>query len=145
MTVSSGGYSASNFAGSASNRTACVPVWSGSPPPGSAIHRHAGQPLALWRGWGVGLRRRSPGGAQGVHSRRCCGKRAFEIPIHARGIILFGSPIRVDVVLTCPAKSRKTGYGVSSLKKVFKIHTLPVVLRSMAWARSLERGRPEPL
>ena len=28
-----------------------------------SIRGHAGQPLALWRGWGVGLRRRSPGGA----------------------------------------------------------------------------------
>ena len=58
-----------------------------------SIRGHAGQPLALWRGWGVGLRRRSPGGAQGVHSRRCCGKRAFEIPIHGAAFILLGADL----------------------------------------------------
>jgi len=41
------------------------------------------QPLALWQGWGVGLRRRSRGGAQRVYARQCSGKRACEIPIHA--------------------------------------------------------------
>jgi hypothetical protein len=37
-------------------------------------------PLGRWRGWGVGLRRRSSGGAQGVYSRRRCGKIPCAFP-----------------------------------------------------------------
>jgi hypothetical protein len=70
-----------------------VPPSSLAAPPRSSPRR-AGYPSpgprpvrALRRGWGVGLRRPSLGGAQGVHSRRCCGKMAFEFPYYVAAVV----------------------------------------------------------